>query len=66
MNIEKIVRYKVTTELKTPIWKKLLRWMRLYSKMETFELQLSAWADSFEKGHVLVTIGGKIKIIKKI
>jgi len=61
-----MARYKVTTELKTPLWKKVLRWMRLYPKMEIFEIQLSAWADSFEKGHILVSNGAEIKIIKKL
>lgn len=40
--------------------------MRLYPKLATFEIQLSAWAGSFEKGHILVASGGKIKIIKKL
>jgi len=62
-----MARYKVTTELKTPLWKKLLRWMRMYPKMETFELIFhDAWVDSFTKNHILVSNGAEIKIIKKL
>ena len=61
-----MARYKVTTELKTPLWKKVLRWMRIYPKMETFELQTNY--DIFKPTEVIKAgwQNKTVKIIKKL
>nr|DAI89664.1 MAG TPA: hypothetical protein [Caudoviricetes sp.] len=62
-----MTRYKVTTELKTPLWKKIFRWLRIIPKLSTFELRFhDAWVEPLTKNHILVSNGAKIKIIKKL
>lgn len=45
------MKYKVATELKTPWWLRLLRWLRLRPKRREFDLLLDY--DGFNKGDVL-------------
>lgn len=45
------MRYKVTTELKTPWWLKLLRFLRLKERRQEFDLILGY--DGFNNGDVL-------------
>lgn len=59
-----MARYKVTTELKTPLWKRVLRWFRLYSKMKTFEILFEG--DYYSVGEVLFGGDNQIKIIEKL
>lgn len=48
-----MITYKVTTELKTPWWLKLLRFSRLKSKREEFEVHFEkGW---WQKGDVIRT-----------
>lgn len=56
--------YKVTTELKTYWWWKVLRFFRLKNKREEFEMIFDAnW---FNKGEILsYEILGSIKILNK-
>jgi len=59
-------KYKVTTEIKTPLWKKVLRWVKVIPKLPTFTLILD---DSFEgcnKGTVLFGGQGEVKILEKL
>ena len=42
------VKYRVTTEMRTPWWVRLLRFFRLKAKREEFELVLES--DVFKKG----------------
>ncbi len=46
-----MVTYKVTSELKTPWWLKLLRFFRIKSKREEFYLYLDY--KPFKKGEIL-------------
>lgn len=57
-------KYKVTIEIKTPIWKKILRWFRIMPKMETFELLLGG--DYYNVGELLSSGDNDIKIIEKL
>jgi hypothetical protein len=58
------MRYKVTTELKTPWWLKLLRWFRLKPKRDEFDLLLGY--DGFNKGDVLSNgFNGEMLILSK-
>lgn len=59
-----MARYKVTTELKTPLWKKVLRWIKLIPALPTFTLILNDDFDGFEKGSILFGGQGKVKIIE--
>ena len=45
------MKYKITTELKTPWWLKLLRFLRLKERRQEFDLILGY--DGFNKGDVL-------------
>lgn len=45
------MKYKVTTELKTSWWLRLLRWLRLKPKREDFDLLLNY--DYFKVGEIL-------------
>lgn len=45
--------YIVTMELKTPIWKKFLRWFRIIAKKQVFELYLDGDFETLKKGDVL-------------
>jgi len=56
-----MVRYKVTTEIKTALWKKILRWFKIIPKLPVFTLILNA---DFRVGHVLYGGQGKVKILK--
>lgn len=57
-------KYIVTTELKTPILIKVLRFFRIRPKMSTFTIILRD--SSFRKGDVLIGYEGeKLLIIKK-
>lgn len=57
--------YIVTTELKTSIWKKVLRFFRLIKKREEFEIIFEH--PIFEENDILINsyIQG-VKVIKKI
>lgn len=59
-----MIRYKVTTEINTPLWKKALRWLRLCPKMETFEILFGG--DYYSVGEILSGGNNKIKIIEKL
>lgn len=57
-------RYLVTTELYTPWWLKLLRFCRIKSKRQEFELVFEIpW---FDIGTILLTSSGKVLVIKEI
>lgn len=48
-----MVIYKVTTELRTPWWLKILRFFRLKNKREEFEVQFEK--DWWQKGDIIRT-----------
>lgn len=58
--------YKVTTELKTPWWLKLLRFFRIKKKREEFEISFKKdWfriGDIIDNGSVDIKIIGRKKI----
>jgi len=57
-------KYLVTTELCTPWWLKLLRFFRIKSKRQEFELVFEIpW---FDVGTILLTSSGKVLVIKEI
>ncbi len=58
-----MITYKVTTELKTPWWLKLLRFFRIKNKREEFELQFDA--DWLRVGDILDNGSIDIKITDK-
>lgn len=62
-----MVTYLVTTELKTFWWWKVLRFFRLKSKREEFEIVFTE--NYFKKGHILNACWAdnfKVKIIQQI
>lgn len=59
-------RYKVTTEIKTPVWKKILRWFRIVPKLKTFELIFTDPFGGFDEGVILLSRRGEVKIIEKL
>lgn len=59
------MRYLVTTELKTSIWKKILRFFRLIKKREEFEIIFEH--SIFEENDTLTyNYFQGLKVIKKI
>lgn len=56
-----MITYKVTTELKTPWWLKLLRFFRLKSKREEFEILFER--DCFKINDILSTRHCDVKIL---
>lgn len=56
-------KYLITREIDTPWWKKLLRFLRLYPKLQTFEIVFGG--DYYEVGEILFGGKEKVKIIKK-
>lgn len=57
-----MIRYKVTTELKTVWWLKVLRFFRIKNKREEFELCFQHVG--YEEGDILTTTNNsKIKIL---
>lgn len=56
--------YKVTTELRTNWWIKLLRFCRIKSKRKDFQIYLNY--NGYEVGDMIHSdIGGKLKILDK-
>lgn len=55
--------YKVTTELKTSWWLKILRFFRIKNKRQEFYVSLDNKSYIFETGTILETSGCKIKVI---
>jgi hypothetical protein len=58
------MKYKVTTELDTPWWKRLFRWLRLSKPIEEFEIEFTK--NYFKIGDILDATNCKVKIIGKI
>ena len=59
--LKNTVTYKVTTELKTPWWLKLLRFFRIKDKRQEFEIVFKK--DWFRIGDVIDNGGCDIKIV---
>ena len=59
-----MVTYKVTTELNTPWWLKLLRFFRLKKKREEFELSFKK--DWYRTGDILDSGSYNLKIIGRV
>lgn len=59
-----MVQYKVTLEIKTTWWEKLLRWFKLYPKLTTFELVFGG--DYYKIGEILSVGENEIKILEKL
>lgn len=56
-------RYTLTTELNTPLWKKILRFLRIIKPREEFELVMSF--DAFSVGDIITSGDGiNSKVIK--
>lgn len=55
-----IINYTVTRELKTPWWKKLLRFFGLTDPREEFDIQVSL--DAFDVGDIL-SMGDKAEVL---
>lgn len=58
-----MVTYSVTTELHTPWWKKVLRFLRIIKLREEFKLTLSS-DFNFSVGEVLYGGQGKVKVLE--
>jgi hypothetical protein len=58
------MKYKVTTKLDTPWWKRLLRWLRLSEPIEEFEIEFTE--DYFSIGDILDATNCKVKIIGRV
>lgn len=56
-----MITYKVTTELKTTLWLKILRFFRLKRKRDEFEIQLAI--KNLEKNEILNNGYCDIKIL---
>lgn len=54
-------KYLVTPELKTPLWKVFLRFLRLIKKRNEFYLNVNF---DFSADYVLTTSNGKFRILK--
>jgi len=57
-------RYTLTTELKTPLWKRGLRFLRLMKPREEFELVMSF--DAFWVGDIVTSGDGIDSLIIKV
>ena len=61
-----MAKYKVTTEIKTSLWKRILRTLNIIPGLPTFTLVLNEDFDEFYKGQVIFGGKGKIKIVEKL
>ena len=57
------MRYLVTLELKTPLWKRVLRWFRLIEKRKEFLVELSF---TLKAGDLLYGGEATVLVIRKV